>query len=363
MIQGILMCFRCLAPRKQSFPHRSPLNDDVEPGHVFTVAFGVIRSQLSDKQSQSSSCRIALNSYATLVPNSSVVDETLSRTGSHLMSTDIPDHNDIDSGHVTIRSSMDRHHPITENGNASNTNPAKFISLADQYLDTMIMDDAWRAACLRKIRQNKRKQRALKKSNPFSSSTKKSNPKSSSSSSKYPKRPSNTRSKHDLKSKNSPIKSPQRKCNKPTSPRGSDSGFVSSSPTPGPTSYLRARSTRNYPIQQIPNTATTAIPIDTPLSMIGRSCLSCRCTNTTCWRRRFGGIICNSCGLRYNKFRYALANLVFRYKKCGIICADAKCRYIPTRSQIRELKGGRGCGQCYACQGDVIVLGEDVERH
>jgi hypothetical protein len=46
-----------------------------------------------------------------------------------------------------------------------------------------------------------------------------------------------------------------------------------------------------------------------------------------------------------------------RYKKCGIICADAKCRYIPTRSEIRELKsqGVRGGGHCYACKGDVIV--------
>jgi hypothetical protein len=49
-----------------------------------------------------------------------------------------------------------------------------------------------------------------------------------------------------------------------------------------------------------------------------------------------------------------------RYKKCGIICADVKCRYIPTRSEIRELQG-RGHRQCYTCQGNVIVRGDGVE--
>lgn len=49
--------------------------------------------------------------------------------------------------------------------------------------------------------------------------------------------------------------------------------------------------------------------------------------------------------------------LISRYKKCGIICADKKCRYIPTRSEIHELKrqGVRGRGRCYACRGDVII--------
>lgn len=53
-----------------------------------------------------------------------------------------------------------------------------------------------------------------------------------------------------------------------------------------------------------------------------------------------------------------------RYKKCGIICADNKCRYVPTRSEINELKnkGVRGGEQCYACQGDVIVCGDGVRR-
>ena len=45
-----------------------------------------------------------------------------------------------------------------------------------------------------------------------------------------------------------------------------------------------------------------------------------------------------------------------RYKKCGIICADVKCRYIPTRSELRELRsqGIRDGGRCYVCKGDVI---------
>jgi hypothetical protein len=52
-----------------------------------------------------------------------------------------------------------------------------------------------------------------------------------------------------------------------------------------------------------------------------------------------------------------------RYKKCGIVCADVKCRYIPTRSEIRELKAqGMAEARCYACQGKVLVRGEGAER-
>ena len=41
------------------------------------------------------------------------------------------------------------------------SSPVKGVSLADQYLDTMTMDDVWRAACWRKIRQNNRKIKRL----------------------------------------------------------------------------------------------------------------------------------------------------------------------------------------------------------
>ena len=52
-----------------------------------------------------------------------------------------------------------------------------------------------------------------------------------------------------------------------------------------------------------------------------------------------------------------------RYKKCGIICADVKCRYIPTRGEIREMKGRDVReGRCYACQGTVLVRESEVER-
>ena len=46
-----------------------------------------------------------------------------------------------------------------------------------------------------------------------------------------------------------------------------------------------------------------------------------------------------------------------RYKKCGIICADRTCRYIPTRSEIRKLKttNGRDAGRCYSCKGKILL--------
>ena len=174
----------------------------------------------------------------------------------------------------------------------------------------MIIDDFWRAACRKRIRQLQRKERELKRLTVTA-------PKPLTRISKalvhrHPKLVHKKRSFFSIQSKpaiKSTIKyktvlptpplSPKAKYrSKPSSPRRSDSGYISSptsSPTPSPPNYLRVRSTRNCPIAP----TTTTISIDIPVSMIGRSCLSCGCTNTTCWRRTLGGIICNSCGLRY----------------------------------------------------------------
>ena len=172
------------------------------------------------------------------------------------------------------------------------------------------MDDAWRAACRKRIRQVQRKQREIKR---LTNTAPK--PLVRISSTLVPRHPTLARKKRfvkPLKSKHvvksaikykanlpTPPLSPKTKYRRtPSPPSRSDSGFISfSSPTPTPTppNYLRVRSTRNCPITP----TTTTISIDIPASMIGRSCLSCGCTNTTCWRRTLGGIICNSCGLRY----------------------------------------------------------------
>jgi hypothetical protein len=251
----------------------------------------VTRSRISGTLSHLSNCRIALSAFPGLDTNTFTIDQTSSCTDSHLTTTNIPRHKGIDPGYVATHPSVEQ--PLH---NSEETTPfgvidgsaQKCVSLANQYLDTMIMDDAWRAACIRKIRQNRRKQRALKQLN-NNTATKEVHQYSS----KHPKRLSNTLSKDQLKSKVTSSKGLKKKCNKSTSPRGSDSGFVSSSPTPGPSTCLRVHSTRNYTIQS----SNTTVSIDLP-SMIGRSCLSCGCTNTTCWRRKLGGIICNSCGLR-----------------------------------------------------------------
>lgn len=191
---------------------------------------------------------------------------------------------------------------------ATDTDPsAEHISLADQYLDTMVMDDRWRALCLEAIRAKHQRQRLLKRAD--MKSTRQSR------SSNTPVRPrrgaSNLTRKVNVTGKKlestppTPPISPRvahRNDPSPCSTR-SDSGFISSSPSPAPPAHLRLRSTRNCPVANTPAT----ISIDVSPSMIGRTCLSCGSSNTTCWRRTLGGIICNSCGLR---LVYSIALLI-----------------------------------------------------
>ena len=313
-------------------------------------------SRNTNEQSPSSNCRIALTSCTSFDPFPSLMDNTSSGVNDRSISEDIPDHNENDGNcGATYPSVSGTELSVKSLFLSAGKPPTKPVSLADQYLDTMVMDEFWRAACLRKIRQTQRTVKASKVNatepcrlvyNAHANG---------------PKSLSQTRSKSQIKSKNPTSLDLKAKNNiKATSPRGSDSGFVSCSPTPNPPNYLRVRSTRKYPMQP-PN--PSSISLDIPASMVGRSCLSCRCTNTTCWRRTLGGIICNSCGLRSTAPGNLRSN--GRYKKCGIICADKKCRYIPTRTEIGELKvkGIRGGRQCYVCHGEVIVCGEGVERH
>ena len=172
------------------------------------------------------------------------------------------------------------------------------ISLADQYLDTMMMDDTWRAACIAKISQTERKQLALKRLS--KRSTKRRLRHSTATKTAYPllkasQKADKTHSREGINPLTPPVSPRAAYRAEHSSSPSSDSGFISSSPTPTPSKPLRMRSTRNCPISN--STASTLI--DVPASMVGRSCLSCGCTNTTCWRRTLGGIICNSCGLRF----------------------------------------------------------------
>lgn len=203
-------------------------------------------------------------------------------TNSHLTPKNFSDQCDI------VADGTVRQKPTYSNDKTMPINPPKSptiktYSLADQYLDTMVMDDFWRAACVRQIRQNRRKQLALKRgeaiANRQSSEQSSFRPYRKKSQTISPTPPNSPRAQYD---------------HKVSSPHGSDSGFISSSPTPTPPDYLRVRSTRNCPVSD--HSATISINIST--SMVGRSCLSCGCTTTTCWRRTLGGIICNSCGLR-----------------------------------------------------------------
>ena len=299
--------FPCREPRKQSLPHRAPSRDDLAPGRVFRITFGRTGSQTFHEQSQTSARRIAITSVATCT------DSTESESGYSGYLSSLTDNQGRDEiNHKPFGSEKSKATKRSENDSvpvdsSRSDQVEESYSLASQYLDTMVMNDGWRAACKKRIRQVQRKQRPPKRPNvttpkPLVSISK-------ALVSRHPKLAHKERSFFSTKFKSAiksfikyeadlptPPLSPKTKYgSKPPSPDRSSGQFVSSSsPTPAAPNYLRIRSTRNCPI--IPT--TTTLSIDIPASMIGRSCLSCGCTNTTCWRRTLGGIICNSCGLR-----------------------------------------------------------------
>ena len=176
-----------------------------------------------------------------------------------------------------------------------NSNPTERVSLADQYLDTMIMNDVWRAICLRIILQSQQERRAFKRPNTTSSKLH-HNP--SAAAHDYTAAPSKRRSIGQTKSKiasfTSPLSSNKVCHDTPTSPGSSDSGFGSNLHTSHSEINGPARSTRSQSAMGF----SATISIDSSSSAEGRRCLSCKSTSTTCWRHAFGGVVCNSCGLR-----------------------------------------------------------------
>jgi hypothetical protein len=171
-----------------------------------------------------------------------------------------------------------------------NSNPTEPVSLADQYLDTMIMNDVWRAICLRIILQSQQERCAFKRSTkPHNNPSAKAHDYTAVSF--KPRSIGQTRSK--IASSTSP-KSSKKACHDEPTSSGSDSGFVSHLPTPhseinGPSRSTRSQSTTGL---------SATISMDSSTSAAGRRCLSCKSTSTTCWRHAFGGVVCNSCGLR-----------------------------------------------------------------
>jgi hypothetical protein len=148
-------------------------------------------------------------------------------------------------------------------------------SLGDQYLDTMIQDDRWRHLCLQQIRESRRIARKKRLSLPVKVK------------SRVPV--------EDLTPLTPPV-SP--KSCVPGKSDDEDSGFHSGSPGRKP-----GRTTRRCPPQE---ELSSGYGIEVRRKMVGRSCLSCGCTSTTCWRRSLDGVICNSCGLRYTRDLCAL---------------------------------------------------------
>ena len=270
------------APRKGTLTKRSPSYDDRQPGRIFSLPFGCWRSQSPDSRTSSASSDF----HKPHLPDVNCSDKTtrlvdqrppiqLARGGDPNVKNLRPSHNCSSLAGPSIFTST------------TPSVPSFVTSLADQYLDTMPMDDFWRALCARKIRQKQRKLQALKRTQII---PKKPSP---------PKPPVRQlarqyKSKHFCRRRTRlPLVSKPKAARKHKS-QSSDSGFISSSPPPR-TSRFHLRSTEACPGQALMG---PTLPVDTSLSIIGRSCLSCNCTNTTCWRRTLGGIICNSCGLR-----------------------------------------------------------------
>ena len=178
------------------------------------------------------------------------------------------------------------------------SNPPDGVPLADQYLDTMIVNDVWRALCLRIIFQSQQKPHTLKRPNTAISTKFHHTP--STGPHRHTTVPCKTLSKGQNKSEIAPsvssINSKTAFQDKSTSSSASsDSGFESypSTPNSSETNFW-VRSTRSHPSKYF----SATIPIDASTSTGGRHCLSCKTTDTTCWRHAFGGVVCNSCGLR-----------------------------------------------------------------
>jgi hypothetical protein len=162
-------------------------------------------------------------------------------------------------------------------------------SLADQYLDTMVMDDIWRASCMRAIRYGQQQKRlASKKLNNIS--PKRFHRNSSTITYSNDALMSKTQFKPQIKSELAPRMPTTNHISSGDSDNRSDSCF----PNSDSSTTWHARSTRSHPTDD----SSTAGSIDVLKSMVTRRCVSCRRTDTTCWRHALGGSLCNSCGLR-----------------------------------------------------------------
>jgi hypothetical protein len=156
-------------------------------------------------------------------------------------------------------------------GNLSNrndSNPDEYKSLADQYLDTMTIDDDWRR--LMEYIRDMMSQHTCSGSSTISPTL--HNP------------PSNRRF------KTGPLK-PRTCRNRGKYQPGSDNEFISLSSSPNPRLYEHSRSTGNS-IHQ--TRVTTLINV----SGSDGACFSCKSTSTTCWRYISDRRACNPCALR-----------------------------------------------------------------
>ena len=163
----------------------------------------------------------------------------------------------------------------------------KTPSLADQYLDTMKMDDSWRAACYLQIRNARKVERALKRLKGRISFV--SQPRPSKVASTVLSAP-RKKAKQDFN--NHSVSAISGRDNASASVGSSDSGYFSGSPPPNSQPTLDTDSIG------ISRSITSIVSFD-PLPE-RRRCLSCKSPETSCWRHALGGIICNSCGLRFN---------------------------------------------------------------
>jgi len=202
---------------------------------------------------------------------------------------DNPDHDYVDNAEIepcVIPLSADKR---TSSISWVDSSPVKSHSLAEQYLDTTVdRDDDWRAACLWHIHEGRRQQRILQRCCEPNSSVGLSNR-------------SNLGTKIESKMEtdrcyNSTLGRLETDHYRERTLKGRLRNSDCQVLTRSLTSDSQTAQAAMRPARKSRKSRRTIFCH--PRNDGGRRCLSCKSTSTSCWRQAFGGIICNSCGLR-----------------------------------------------------------------
>jgi len=152
------------APRKAVHSHRSPSYNDAQPGHVFSLPFGSLRSQSPNISATSpvsaegwepnpTGAFCPDNATSASTDRHSIPDNHVKENNPHL-----PQHCSSPASSTRRAVSLSRVSTLPFSHSSLTS------SLADEYLDTMVPNEFWRALCRRKVRQEQRKLQEIKRS-------------------------------------------------------------------------------------------------------------------------------------------------------------------------------------------------------